>query len=88
MLPFSPNSIPAFASALMRAFYSGHPTTRNWPLIALHHYGMEAKSTGPSPHGLRCGFTGLAALTAAAKLAPLSFYSRPSPEASRLMAWL
>ena len=44
-----------------------HLTTRDWPVIALHHYGMEPKSTCPSRMGVQCGFTGLAALTAAAK---------------------
>ena len=44
-----------------------HLTTRDWPVIALHHYGMEPKSTRPSRMGVQCGFTGLAALTAAAK---------------------
>ena len=53
-----------------------HLTTRNWPVIALHHYGME-----PS-------LAGLAALTAAAYQAPLGFSPARSgtqkPEGRRL----
>ena len=55
----------AMARSLERCGW--HLTTRNWPVIALHHYGMEPKSTCPSRMGVQYGFTGLAALTAAAK---------------------
>ena len=54
-----------------------HPLTRNGPVISLHDYSFAAKSTC-LPHGGQMRFTGLAALHAAAKLAPLSFSPVPA----------